>query len=335
MTRKKNSLMIKDQDSAINKKNNSAKNTKAKKQILSASRRTDIPAFYLEWFIKRIRKGSFEIKNPYNKITKTVDSNPDKIHTIVFWSKNYELFLKTSTYKELKEMGYELFFHFSINSESPMLEPSLPPLEERLVQLERLCEINGPKTITWRFDPICFYKTSSGLMENNLSDFVNITEKAAELGISRCATSFADNYRKVERRIKFLKNKGKDVPVLVEVDIKKRIDIIKRMSSLLGQKGIELFLCSERDLYSSLDNKTNINESACISGKYLAEIFKGDPELKRDYGQRANLGCNCSKSIDIGSYKHHPCYHNCLFCYANPAIDQEMKKVVTNEDRQS
>ena len=163
-------------------------------------------------------------------------------------------------------------------------------------------------------------------MENNLSDFAKIAEKVSELGMSRCITSFADRYRKIEKRVQFLKDKGMNAPRLADIGHVKKMDIIGRMASLLDKKGIELSLCSEKELFSDTTKKENITESACISGKFFAELFKGDPEIKRDYGQRAKKGCKCSQSVDIGSYELHPCFHNCLFCYANPAIDQEIKK---------
>lgn len=321
-----NSPVGKSRAKDIQTEDNQAEDYHEKKQIISASRRTDIPAFYLDWFMKRIRQGFFTITNPYNKVTKKIDARPDKVHTIVFWSKNYAPFLKLCIYDELKKMGYNLFFHFSINSESSMLEPLVPPLKERLRQLGKLCELNDPKNIAWRFDPVCYYKTSSGIVENNLSDFSEIAERASELGISRCITSFADKYRKIEKRIQFLKNKGIIVPVFVDIAQTKKIEIINRMASLLDKNGIELSLCSEKELFSDIKKKENIKENACISGKLFAKLFKGHPETKRDYGQRASLGCKCSQSVDIGSYALHPCFHNCLFCYANPAIDRQIKK---------
>lgn len=297
-------------------------------RIISASRRTDIPAFYIDWFMEQIRQGFFNVTNPYNKATKTINARPDKVHTIVFWSKNYEPFLKSGANDELLEMGYNLFFHYTINSESTVLEPEVPPLKERLSQLEKLCGINDPENISWRFDPVCYYKTDSGLIDNNLSDFAEIAEKASKLGIKRCITSFADNYRKIIKRVRFLKDKGVDVPELVDIDYKKRVEIVERMAEFLTKKGIELALCSEKELFSNTfsDVSENVKESACISGDLFSQLFKGTPDLKRDYGQRAKQGCKCTQSVDIGSYEKHPCFHNCLFCYANPAIDQEIKK---------
>ena len=111
--------------------NSQQKENRVRKKIISASRRTDIPAFYIDWFMERIKQGFFNVTNPYNKVTKQVDAHPDKVHTIVFWSKNYGPFLKSGACNELKKMGYNLFFNFSINSEASMLEPRVPSLKNR------------------------------------------------------------------------------------------------------------------------------------------------------------------------------------------------------------
>ncbi len=296
------------------------------KIVISASRRTDIPAFYLDWFMERIRHGYFDVKNPYNQVSRRINASPDKVHTIVFWSKNYNLFLKSKACDELNNQGYNLFFHFTINSQSMVLEPNIPPLKERLFQLQTLCEQNDPNNIVWRFDPVCYYKTSSGQIENNLKDFDEIGQKVSELGITRCVTSFRDSYRKIDKRIQFLKKKSKDVPLFKDINHEKKMGIVSRMAKLLAKKGIKLDLCCEKELYSNMVNRENIDESSCISGHLFSRLFQGKPVTKKDYGQRAKQGCQCTQSIDIGSYDLHPCFHNCLFCYANPAIDKEIQK---------
>jgi uncharacterized protein DUF1848 len=303
---------------------NQTTNSSTGQTIISASRRTDIPAFYIEWFMERIKRGFFNVTNPYNKITRRVDALPDKIHTIVFWSKNYKPFLESGAHDELREMGYNLFFHFSINSDVPMLEPGVPLLEDRLLQLEKLCDCNDPGSISWRFDPVCYYKTSSGQIKNNLDGFSRIVKRASALGIKRCITSFVDNYRKIDSRVRFLRKKGIDAPSFVDVDQGQKVRIVERMAALLDKNGIELDLCCEKALFADMREKIEVNESACISGKLFAELFKGKPDFKRDFGQRAKQGCKCTKSVDIGSYEKHPCFHNCLFCYASPAIDREL-----------
>ena len=163
------------------------------KIVISASRRTDIPAFYMDWFMEQIKQGKFKVKNPFNQKEYIVSALPSDVHTIVFWSKNFGPFIKKKYYNELIKIGYNLFFNFTINSFSPLLEPNIPPLKNRLEQLNFLADYFKPKSINWRFDPICFYETNNKIYDN-LKDFETIAEKASEYGIKRCITSFMDNY---------------------------------------------------------------------------------------------------------------------------------------------
>ncbi len=103
--------------------------------VISASRRTDIPAFYMPWFMDRIDKGYFEVVNPYNRRTSIVPATPAEVHTIVFWSKNFGPFITGRYGEKLIDAGYHLFFNYTLNSESPLLEPNLPPLQTRMSQL--------------------------------------------------------------------------------------------------------------------------------------------------------------------------------------------------------
>ena len=126
------------------------------KIVISASRRTDIPAFYMPWFMSQIEAGSFEVVNPYNQKAHYVPGTPDKVHTIVLWSKNFGPFIENNYGDRMREKGFQLFFNFTINSDCSLLEPNVPPLGARLDQLEQLCQRFGPETVNWRFDPICF-----------------------------------------------------------------------------------------------------------------------------------------------------------------------------------
>jgi len=139
--------------------------------VISASRRTDIPAFYMEWFMDRIEKGSFDVINPYNHHISVVPATCENVHSIVFWSKNFRPFIENSYGDKLKKRGYNLFFNFTINSYLPLLEPNLPSLADRLDQLESLCSRFNSNTINWRFDPICFYKTRGNQLMDNLPIF--------------------------------------------------------------------------------------------------------------------------------------------------------------------
>ncbi|MBU8848689.1 MAG: DUF1848 domain-containing protein [Desulfobacterales bacterium] len=296
-------------------------------KILSASRRTDIPAFYMDWFMDQINLGFFNVKNPFNKTVKTVDVSSDSIHSIVFWSKNYDAFIKAKAGEKLTRLGFNLYFNFTINSESSLLEPNLPSLKKRLEQLSELASEFEPAKISWRFDPVCFYKTfDNGPVKNNLSDFSMIAEEASKLGIKKCITSFFDNYTKIRRRLKFLYPKNNQRIFFTDPPMEKKTAVIHRMEKHLATTGIKLYLCCEKEVFSNLDADTMVRQNSCIDGNLLKTLFKGHPEIKRDYGQRSKQGCKCTRSIDIGSYEEQPCLHNCLFCYANPQIDTFIKK---------
>jgi hypothetical protein len=287
------------------------------KIVISASRRTDIPAFYMPWFMDRIEKGRFELSNPYHRRLTTVEATPDKVHTIVFWSKNFGPFIKQQFGKQLQKKGYHLFFNFTINSELPLLEPRMPPLQKRLDQLRYLCEHFGPDTVSWRFDPICFFKTADGRTQNNLHDFLQIADNAAGWGVIRCITSFMDDYPKIQKRIASMPGFAFLDPVLGE-----KKQIVLGMEKTLLSRNMRLYTCCEKELLEALPADSTIAKSACIPNDLLLDLFGGNLSLRQDKGQRVKAGCGCKVSVDIGSYRSQPCYHNCLFCYANPVSGQ-------------
>jgi len=291
----------------------------AKKIVISASRRTDIPAFYLKWFAQQIKKGFFKTTNPYNGHVSIIQAAPDKVHTIVFWSKNFRPFIKSNFGKNLQKQGYNLFFNFTINSCNSLLEPHVPSLNDRLDQLSSLCAHFNPESINWRFDPICFYKTGEGKTENNMHDFVRIAKFASECGIKRCITSFMDYYGKIKKRAASIQGFSFVSP---SDDIK--TSILLNMERKLKTLDIRLFTCCEKELLDKLSSNilscnSSISASSCIPNDLLVKLYGGDLSMRKDTGQRIKQGCGCKISVDVGSYSMHPCYHNCLFCYANPS----------------
>ena len=284
-----------------------------KKIVLSASRRTDIPAFYMPWFMDGIAKGEFRVENPYNGRTAQVPATPEAVHTIVFWSKDFGPFLRGGYGEDLTDRGYHLFFNFTVNSRNPELEPRVPTLDRRLDQLEALCKRFSPSAVLWRFDPVCFYDTPTGLRDN-LGDFGHIATAAAGFGIERCITSFLDLYPKIQRRT----GNGFGIS-FISPSLAKQKKTLLQLQAQLKPLGIALFTCCEKELLGALPPDTGISPSACIPGKLLTQLYGEGISLRKDSGQRAAAGCGCTVSRDIGSYRAHPCHHDCLFCYANPA----------------
>ena len=281
--------------------------------VLSASRRTDIPAFYMEWFMERIHAGCFETVNPYNMRKTLVPATAGRVHSIVFWSKDFSRFIRGGYGEALISMGYRLFFNFTVNTESEILEPRIPPLEDRLRQAEALCGLHGPAAVTWRFDPVCFYTLADGSAGNNLEGFSEIARAMARIGISRCVTSFMDHYAKIKRRpAPYAQFRFLDPEMAV------KINILRKLEADLAPLSINLYTCCEKDVMAHLPASSAVQSGACVSGPLLTELFGPGISLKQDAGQRKRLGCGCTASTDIGIYQAQPCFHNCRFCYANP-----------------
>ncbi len=287
---------------------------KKQKIVISASRRTDIPAFYMEWFMGQIRLGQFEVINPFNRRVSYVPATPEKVHTIVFWSKNFEVFLNNHYGEKLKDLGYNIFFNFTINSPDKILEPNIPSLEKRLEQLNTLSDLFGNNSINWRFDPICHYMKKNNLT-NNLSEFNYIADSVSDSGVKRCITSFVDIYGKVKKRCSKISDFQFTPPSTND-----KIAILTEMEIILTRLNINLILCCEKDIFEMLPPISKISQSSCIDNILLKELYGEGLSIAKDGGQRKNMGCGCKKSYDVGSYQSQPCDHNCLYCYANPKL---------------
>ncbi|MHA1231943.1 MAG: DUF1848 family protein [Candidatus Helarchaeota archaeon] len=270
--------------------------------VISASRRTDIPAFYLDWFLERIYQGYVLVRNPFypSQISK-VSLKKSDVHSIVFWSKDFSYFLKKSD----EFVDYNLFFIFTINSES-IWEPNVVKLDKRLDQLENLVEIYGPEFIEYRFDPIVLWYQDDEITDN-LGSFYDIIDKVSELGINNCVINFVDWYRKSVLRAKKYGLRYYDPP------LKEKIEIIRPLALYCKNRGIKMYSCCKPELTVV----ENVYPSKCIDGEKLSRLFHEKCSTAKA-STREN--CGCTKSKDIGDYREQICKHACIYCYAHPLI---------------
>ena len=272
------------------------------KEIISASRRTDMPGFYLDKIINCIEKGYAGVRNPFSGKIYEISLDPVSVHTIVLWSKNFRPFLKNKNYFN----RYKLYFLFTIN-DMPELEPNVPSLEERFGQLSELAEIYEPDRVAWRYDPVVFI---NGSPFAGIDVFGKIAERVVKTGIKRVIFSFMDNYPKIENRLRGTNFSLSDISTEEKKEFASGLAVISR------EFGLNLENCC--DEFGQIDG---ITKRGCIDGALLSELAGGEPvDLRKDPGQRKT--CLCSKSRDIGSYTDMPCPHGCLYCYANPVINK-------------
>ncbi|MFX0043558.1 MAG: DUF1848 family protein [Candidatus Hodarchaeota archaeon] len=282
-----------------------------KSPIISCSRRTDIPAFLMDWVIDRIRIGYVDVPNPfYPSQIARVSLRPEDVKCWVWWSKNFKNWITIyRNHQEIFESYKAHSFQFTINSPSELEGNIGVNLEERLNQLEWLINKFGKLAINYRYDPIVFYKLKqSNKIENNLNKFSYIIERVSSFGLKEMIFSFATMYPKVTNRM----NARGYIPI--DPPIEKKKEILIKLIEICDIHDIKIKACCQPNLL----NIKGIEQAHCIDA-YKIEQLVGEfiPKIK-DSGQRKN--CGCFKSKDIGGYTGiFRCKHDCAYCYASPA----------------
>ncbi len=271
--------------------------------IISASRRTDMPRFYLDVLAREVRERWFRWHHPFDGRPRELRLAPDQQAVLVLWSKDFGPFLR---HHEAFE-GWPLFFHFTITTPAPALEPDLPPLEERLRQMEALLRRWGPRAVRWRFDPIVVWETG-GQRFDNLRGLPSLAREIARLGVREVTISFMDRYRKIDRRT----SPSSFFHYLPETE---QVALFAPVAQALQDLGFTISTCCEPHLPARIPG---VKAGRCIDAPLLSSLSGRALEAAPDRGQRRSKGCLCHASIDVGCYIHHRCLGRCWYCYARP-----------------
>lgn len=262
--------------------------------IISASRRTDIPAYFSEWFFNRIKAGYVLVPNPFNpKMISRISLQPEVVDCIVFWTKNPAPML--DRLEELRDYPY--YFQFTLNPYGKEIEANLPVLEKRIAIFKRLSDRIGREKVIWRYDPI--FTNEKYSVSFHQEAFAKIAFQLKD-HTERCMLGFIDQYPHIRSAVKKF-----------HIDSLIRGEIEEMASSFLEaatSASIRLDTCTVKvDL-----SKLGIPAGMCID-KALVERLAGYPiSAKKDKNQREV--CRCIESIDIGTYD--TCLNGCIYCYA-------------------
>jgi hypothetical protein len=288
-------------------------------QILSISRRTDVPACYLREFLKYLDDGKMNVENPYNK--KKYSVSFDKVVCCVWWSKDFKKWIRA--YKKDSSIfnKYPLHqFQFTLNSRSP-LEFVKTSFEKRIKQTEWLVETFRNDNVMWRFDPIVHWKNINkdetiSETQDNLNDFEYLCSRLSEYGINQCIFAFCRPYQKTKQRM------NRSGRLLITLKQEEKIEVIENLMTIAIKYNIQLCGCNEPDFDTHIleeEQAIIINKGCIDSGVIEKELQKKGTNVKlskaKDTGQRKT--CLCHQSRDIGSYNH-VCQHGCIYCYATP-----------------
>lgn len=280
--------------------------------ILSVSRRSDIPAFYTEWFFNRLKEGYVLVRNPmnYHQVSKVV-LNSNVIDCIVFWTKDPTNMLdKLDLLKE-----YNYYFQITVNPYDNQIERNVAQKRNIIESFKKLSILIGKQKTIWRYDPILL--TDKIDIEHH-SKYFDILAAKLNNYTERCIISFVDMYKKSERNMKSFS--------AVTVNNEDMIKIGKKLSDIALSYGLKIETCSELIDLSSV----GIEHAKCIDDKLIAHIIGNNINIQKDKNQRDI--CGCVASIDIGAYN--TCKHGCLYCYANYS-DNAVKNNIMKHDPKS
>jgi len=273
--------------------------------IISASRRTDIPFYYSDWFFNRIKEGFVYVRNPMNihQVSK-VPLSPDIVDGIVFWTKNPVPML--DRIDELAQYNY--YFQFTLNSYQADVEANLSSKKDVIIPaFQKLSDLIGVERVIWRYDPI--FLNEKYTLEYHAEYFEKIAKQLAGY-TEKCTISFIDYYRNTANNIKKL-----DISTLTSQD---KQMLAQTLSQIAHKYGLEMDTCAE-DINLS---KYGVTHARCIDIKLLEKISGYSLKVEKDKTQR--LECGCVSSIDIGSYN--TCKNGCKYCYANSSLRMVEKK---------
>ena len=250
--------------------------------VVSASYRTDIPAFYGDWFARRLAAGHALVRNPWSGSAYRVDLTPKAVAGYVFWTRNPTPFIPV-----LERLDRPFAVQFTITGYGRRLEPSVPPPERAVEAAHRLAQRYGPRCVVWRYDPIL----------SPTHDHVEAAGRLAESlrGASdECVVSFASFYRKTQR------NLSAAGFVWEEPEPDRRLRLIEALADAVSP--LRLTVCAQPELTVGAAEPARCIDPARLGLGPLPE--KGN-----------RPGCACAASRDIGAYD--TCPHGCLYCYAN------------------
>ena len=263
--------------------------------ILNTGTRTDIPAFFHKWFLKRIDEGFVLSKNPYNNQIYKYNFDPKTVDCICFCSKNPKPLVRN-----LDNLSdYRQFWFVTITSYGKDIEVNVPNYKKVIKTFKILSENLGANAVAWRYDPI--FITEKYDLDFHIDRFGDMASQLHEY-TSDCTISFIDLYQKVLRNF----------PQVREVTTEERLVIGKNFAEIADEYGIQMKTCVE----GTLLDQFGFDSSGCMTQQVLENAIGNN--LKVPKGKYKNRECNCLMGRDIGLYN--TCMHGCKYCYANSNI---------------
>ncbi len=271
--------------------------------IINTGMRTDIPAFYSEWFMNRVRAGFVLVRNPYRpELITRYELNPEVVDCIAFCTKNPAPMLEYID--ELKK--FHQYWFVTITPYGREIEPNAPPKNEVMRDFIALSKSVGISCVGWRYDPIFIDEIYT--LERHFSAFEHMCKTLSGY-TNVCVISFIDLYEKVKRNF----------PQVREVTRNEQILITKKFAQIGRNYGIKIKACAEGEFLSEF----GADCAGCMTRETFENAVGSRLNIPKRKSQRAQ--CNCVLGTDIGAYD--TCGHFCKYCYANSNHENVVKNM--------
>jgi Domain of unknown function (DUF1848) len=279
--------------------------------LISASYKTDIPTFYGEWFMNRLRQGYCKVVNAYNNRISRVSLDCQSVDAIVFWTKNVGPFLKQLP--EIDSLGYPFVVQHTVNNYPRALETSVVDADRAVSHIQSISRQYGASVCVWRYDTIVF--SSLTPFTFHLTNFAELATKLSG-HVDEVVISTAHVYKKTRRNLDLAAKELGFTWVDPEIELKKRL--VAELADIAMSQKIQLTVCSQPELIVGA-----ATVARCVDADRISRVTKRDVSARLK-GNRKE--CGCYHSFDIGEYD--TCPHGCVYCYAvqNPELALERYK---------
>lgn len=267
--------------------------------IISASYRTDIPAFYGDWFMARLRAGYCKIIRPYSRRAERVSLARGDVDGFVFWGRNYARF--ATHLPEIRERGFPFVIHYGITAYPRPLESFAAGTEKSIELLKQIAAEYGPRVCVWRYDPIVL--SSLTPVDFHLRNFESLARRLAQ-STDEVIISFMHPYKKTVRK---LDSVARDAGFTWhDPTAEEKLALAAQLVEIARSQGLQLSVCAQREYIVP-----GAADAKCIDAVRLSDVAGRPLRISRS-GHRKN--CGCFSSTDIGAYN--TCPHGCIYCYA-------------------
>jgi hypothetical protein len=283
--------------------------------IISASYRTDIPAFYGAWFEARLAEGSVRVANPYGGPERVVPLTPQAVDGFVFWTRNLRPFLPVLA--RLNDQGFPFVVQMTITGYPRAIDAATVAPAAAVEQLQEVARLYGRRAAVWRYDPVV--ASSLTPPDWHAANFERLSEALAG-PVDEVVLSFAQVYAKTKRNLD---------RAAVEHDFQwsdpaepEKTALLARLGGIARAAGLTPSLCAQRELQEA----AGLTPARCVDDRRLSDLA-GKPIAAANKSHRKE--CGCAASVDIGAYDS--CPHGCAYCYAVRSREAAKKRFAEHD----